>query len=132
MRRLSHCSNLPWIIGGDFNEILLDDEKKGGVVRSQAHINQFREFVDLYRLEDLDFCGSKFTWARSEGSPLEIRERLDKFLVNSEFKELFKDCNIKHLNKHNSDHNLILASFAKTISVMESRNFKKPNRFEEA
>lgn len=57
LEKLSGSSNLPWIIGGDFNEILLASEKLGGVDKSQAQMNLFREVVDSCNLHELG-CGT--------------------------------------------------------------------------
>lgn len=43
IKRLHQCSNHPWLIGGDSNEILSIDEKEGWAIRSQNQINNFRE-----------------------------------------------------------------------------------------
>lgn len=130
IKRLSQCSNIPWIIGGDFNEILSSNEKEGGFVRPQSQINAFREAIDSCGLEDLGYEGDKFTWIRSKGSSLEIKERLDRFLANFKFKEMFKDINIKHLCMHNSDHKPIVASLSKD-GLRGDRHVKKLIRFEE-
>ena len=39
LRNISHHSKLPWICAGDFNEILFDFEKEGGVARPQRQID---------------------------------------------------------------------------------------------
>lgn len=36
----------PWVCAGDFNEILLDSEKKGGRERAVWQMENFREVVD--------------------------------------------------------------------------------------
>ena len=35
LKRLAGFSSLPWLVGGDFNEILCLDEKLGGAIRNQ-------------------------------------------------------------------------------------------------
>ncbi|KAL5791779.1 hypothetical protein ACOSP7_000373 [Xanthoceras sorbifolium] len=59
-------SGLPWIIGGDFNEILRSEEKLGGLVRSHRAMDSFREVVDDCNLIDMGFKGSLFTWSNRQ------------------------------------------------------------------
>lgn len=41
LRRLNDLSTLPWVVGGDFNEIVCMEEKKGGVDRNQRQMQAF-------------------------------------------------------------------------------------------
>ena len=61
LRTLDRKFNLPWLVAGDFNEILLSHEKFGGVLRSEAAMRDFREVVDDYGLRDLGCVGKKYT-----------------------------------------------------------------------
>jgi hypothetical protein len=64
MRELKHDSNLPWLILGDFNEIMFSHEKEGGNQRPAAFMQAFRDALMDCDLEDLGFQGEKFTWKR--------------------------------------------------------------------
>ncbi|KAJ8431052.1 hypothetical protein Cgig2_005401 [Carnegiea gigantea] len=57
----SHC-NLPWLVGGDLNEIWYNYEKNGGPDKPQSLLDNFREAFDNCRLYDLGFQGYEFTW----------------------------------------------------------------------
>ena len=46
LRTLDRKFSLPWLVAGDFNEILLSHEKFGGALRSEAAMRDFREVVD--------------------------------------------------------------------------------------
>lgn len=91
---LMHClfqqyenNPLPWLCAGDFNEILFHHEKEGGVTRSQACLDRFKEALELCGLEDLGFVGDVFTWRNKQyrgGGEDYIRERLDRAVVNGE------------------------------------------------
>ena len=43
---LKPSNPMAWFVCGDFNEILAQDEKRGGNVRSEAQMNKFRSVVE--------------------------------------------------------------------------------------
>ena len=54
-------TSLPWLLLGDFNEMILDDEKLGGLPVNRTGISAFRNCMDNYGLMDLGFHGPRFT-----------------------------------------------------------------------
>ncbi|KAL5773786.1 hypothetical protein ACOSQ2_013710 [Xanthoceras sorbifolium] len=81
LRRLQHQLTLPWLCGGDFNEILSSSEKEGGVNRPRFLINNFRQ------------------------------ERLDLFLGTNDWLALFPFVTVHYLDFCFSDHRPILVTF---------------------
>jgi hypothetical protein len=77
MRNLKGNNDLPWVMMGEFNEILYLHEKEGGNPRSQQYMSAFREALLDCKLEDLGFIGDNFTWHRGR-----IREHLDRAVAN--------------------------------------------------
>src|SRR4051812_14952542 len=79
-----HQQGRPWLCLVDFNEILSDDEKLGGVPRPQQCINEFQAALDGCGLCDIGYEGDKFTW-RNHSSTLDtyICERLDRETTNA-------------------------------------------------
>jgi hypothetical protein len=77
LRELNQSSNLPWVIIGDFNEILYSHEKEGGNPKSQGCMQGFRDALVDCGLEDLGHIGYPFTWRSGR-----IRERLDRAVAN--------------------------------------------------
>ncbi|KAK3221687.1 hypothetical protein Dsin_008712 [Dipteronia sinensis] len=61
-RRLREVENLPWVYGGDFNEILWMNEKAGGSDKSISGMSGFKQVVDDCDLIDLGFSGPRLTW----------------------------------------------------------------------
>jgi hypothetical protein len=59
--RLRLVDNLPWVCGGDFNEVLSVNDKVGGSGKSFSGMNKFRQAIDDCNLTDLGFCGPKYT-----------------------------------------------------------------------
>lgn len=62
LERLVEGCDLSWLCAKDFNEILWDHSKMGGVIRNDNRMLEFRHFLDDCDLTDLDFVGHPFTW----------------------------------------------------------------------
>ncbi|KAA3474501.1 Exo_endo_phos domain-containing protein [Gossypium australe] len=57
-------NNLPWLVAGDFNEILFSFEKQGERIREERQMDAFRKTLDDCELSDLAFpangiCGKE-------------------------------------------------------------------------
>lgn len=89
LMELKEECNCLWIIGGDFNVILNEEEKLGGLEFEQTEAIDFGFFINNCELEELKFSGSKFTWWDSKAAEDCIFKRLEKILVNQEFMNLF-------------------------------------------
>lgn len=62
-RRLQWGSR--WIVGGDFNDIKNQEEKKGGNARLEGSFSGFRNFILDMGMGDLGFKGDMFTWVNN-------------------------------------------------------------------
>ncbi|KAA3468220.1 reverse transcriptase [Gossypium australe] len=78
LRALGQEQQLPWLVSGDFNEILYPFEKSGGQLREERRMVAFREALEDCQLMDLGFQGPWFTWERGNLPETNIRERLDR------------------------------------------------------
>ncbi|KAL5539506.1 hypothetical protein UlMin_045993 [Ulmus minor] len=107
LKRLGDVSSMPWLCGGDLNEILFGHEKQGGAARAQYLMNAFREATSYCGLTDLGFRGPKFTWIRGKNACL-VQERLDRMLGNGGWLEVFPNSLVHHLNLRGSDHRPLL------------------------
>ncbi|BFG33690.1 hypothetical protein CerSpe_199640 [Prunus speciosa] len=94
------CHQMPWLLAGDFNEMLHIDEKLGGVPHNR--IKGFKSWVDGNDMVDLGFIGPKFTWTNKR-----VFERLDRAVCNLHWRSLFAEAHVKHLPRTKSDHNPI-------------------------
>ncbi|KAK2649952.1 hypothetical protein Ddye_017441 [Dipteronia dyeriana] len=102
--------NLPWVLGGDFNEWLRMDEKCGGLMKVVSGMYDFRKIVDNCNLMDLGFAGPKMTWDNKREGRDNIQERLDRFFGDCNWVETFSNTKAKHLGFNFSDHRPILLS----------------------
>jgi hypothetical protein len=103
LRDLCNRSSLPWLVLGDFNEILYSEEKEGGNPRPLRMMQEFRNCVSSCELHDMGCTGDKFTWRRAE-----VRERLDRAVCNSDWKLLFPLASVSNEPHFRSDHRPVL------------------------
>ncbi|XP_058198544.1 uncharacterized protein LOC131314067 [Rhododendron vialii] len=78
---------VPWCIGGDFNEIKEVSERVR-CNRMERGIRDFSEFCFNMELMDLPMIGRKFTWTNYQNHA--FHSRLDRFLVSQQWLERFK------------------------------------------
>ena len=62
LKNLASSISLLWALLGDFNNMLLDDEKLGGLLVNRTRISAFRNCIDKCGLMDLGFHSPHFTW----------------------------------------------------------------------
>lgn len=51
-----------WSLGGDFNDIRNNEEKKGGRHRQKNSFYDFRNFIFEMQMGKIKFKGQTFTW----------------------------------------------------------------------
>lgn len=98
----------PWLVIGDFNEVLESSEKWGGDIPSLWRINLFRDFLSGRQLRDLHFQGPDFTWFAMRYGRVYIKERLDRALGNLAWCSTQSHTQLFHLPIVGSDHRPIL------------------------
>ncbi|KAL5823208.1 hypothetical protein ACOSQ4_021108 [Xanthoceras sorbifolium] len=118
LKRLCGMSSLPWICGGDFNEILMDCEKDGGLPKQRRLLLNFREALDACGLQDLGFEGPLFTWCNGRVGNAFVQERLDRYVCSRDWLSLFPASYVQHLDFWKSDHRPILLHIAVQGSVL--------------
>lgn len=92
LRRIAsihELKHLPWVVGGDFNDILYDSEKMGGVTRPFAQLQDFADAIADCGLQDLSALGNLFTWCNRRQGEDRIFARLDRFLCNFDWNVMF-------------------------------------------
>ena len=104
LRYLNSQFEIPWLCFGDFNEIIRQEEKVGGVLRSHNQMQLFREVLDECGFMDLGYVGLKFTWARHFDNGDSIWERLDRGLATNDWFLKFPGTRVHHLRCDSSNH----------------------------
>lgn len=125
---LSQMSNNivePWMLIGDFNEVLTASEKRGGKHLGTTSRKYLMNFIENSGCIDLGFVGNPFTWRNKRGGLAHIRQRLDRALANDQWRLAYPKAGVQHLTANNSDHNPVLLRL-----WMENGNRARPFRFE--
>lgn len=79
LQELKSKFHLSWLCCGDFNEILFDYEKVGGVPRPESCMEKFRQALEDCELQDIGFVGDAFTWRNHHHVAASYtKERLDR------------------------------------------------------
>ena len=99
---------MPWICGGDFNEILNPSEAEGGSERSLSDMLLFRETLDWCDLMDMGYVGPKLTWDNRRSGNANIQVRLDRFVANTRWRLKFRRAKVIVLDFWGSDHRALL------------------------
>ncbi|KAJ1387569.1 Endonuclease/exonuclease/phosphatase superfamily [Sesbania bispinosa] len=108
LQALRTCPNRPWTILGDFNELLFQHEKEGLHPHPQLRMDLFRQFVNDTGLMDLELKG--------------CRERLDRVMVNWEWRALYPNVMALAVPAISSDHTPII--FCPKPRLRSGRKFK--------
>ncbi|GLT80975.1 hypothetical protein SLA2020_523840 [Shorea laevis] len=73
----------PWMIIGDFNDVVDQSEKFGGNQIFQTRVRAYLDCMNNCNMVDLGFIGNRFTWVNMRFSNQLIRERLDRVWVGT-------------------------------------------------
>ncbi|CAM8890635.1 unnamed protein product [Rhodiola kirilowii] len=108
LRRLRTISDVPWIVIGDFNEVVGDNEVEGVRSRQLWQMNNFRDALEDCGLADVGFRGFPFTFSNHREGVAEMRARSDRAVADSRWRSLFPSAMVFHHHLLASDHQLIL------------------------
>lgn len=104
LNRITESHDTPWAVLGDFNCILSDSERKGGASNpSNRGRDDFRRMLHDCNLIDSGFQGSPYTWRSGN-----LFQRLDRILINMQWRLRFPQAAVFHLPYFKSDHRAVL------------------------
>ncbi|KAK9018576.1 hypothetical protein V6N11_001547 [Hibiscus sabdariffa] len=107
----------PWVMGGDFNALLADNERVGGAESNGGASRLFREFVFDTQVTDIGCRGPPFTWTRGI-----LQQRLDICLVSPSWLLYFSEAYDEHLERLGSYHHPLLLDLSELNFISALRN----------
>ena len=126
LKIVAHLHKLPWLMLGDFNEVLCGEDKFGG---NQVNLNRALEFkgcLDECNMIDLGFAGPKYTWTNRRPISSLILERIDRCFANPMWRILYPEAVVTHLPRIFSDHCPVLIELCKS----SANHLNKPFLFQ--
>lgn len=127
MKFLGSMSDLQWLCAGDFSEVLRAEEQIGGVGRSEAQMDGFRDAAQTCSLLDLGFIGLPYTWDNRQQDGSNIKVWLDRGLANGDFIDLFTAVKVWHVQMTESDHCCLVVE---CVQGQKKKRRKKQFRYE--
>jgi endonuclease/exonuclease/phosphatase family metal-dependent hydrolase len=115
LRHLKSQSNLPWLVVGDFNEILWLEEHFSNSPRPVPQMEAFREALSDYNLTDLGFAGTPYTYDNKRSGQANVKVRLDRAIACLAWRDQFADSMVRHLTSPVSDHCPVLVKIQKEV-----------------
>ncbi|XP_031116377.1 uncharacterized protein LOC116020030 [Ipomoea triloba] len=130
LRSLATRSTLPWVVLGDFNDLLFQHEKRGGNPHPEALLRGFGEAIDDCQLSQLPMHGYRFTWERGKGTANWMEERLDKVLAGADWCDCLPHARVTNLLTRSSDHSALFLNVQ--ADQVRHRSFRRSFKFEMA
>ncbi|XP_030958322.1 uncharacterized protein LOC115980181 [Quercus lobata] len=123
LSRVAELHTLPWIIAGDFNKILLGEDKLGGRPINISKAVNFQECLNICGMIDLGFSGPRYTWTDRQPLPHLVQERIDRVFGNVAWNVLYLEACVKYLERSHSDHSPVLLSLRTDYGNQHPRPF---------
>ncbi|KAL9667982.1 hypothetical protein QQ045_002352 [Rhodiola kirilowii] len=89
IRTLNRMMDRPWLIFGDFNEVLFGWEVKGRRIRGEWQMKKFRDVMQDCNLSDIGFRKAQFTYSNKQKGVWEMKARLDRVIANDEWRQRY-------------------------------------------
>ena len=98
LQTLNRRYKLPWMCFRDFNEIVSMEEKRGGVMRPQKQMDDFREAIHECGFKDLGYCGLDFTWCNMQEGDGRVCLSLDRVLAMTDWIDQYRETRVYHFH----------------------------------
>ncbi|VFQ90108.1 unnamed protein product [Cuscuta campestris] len=125
LRDLSSSSSLPWVVIGDFNDLLFQHEKRGPSPHPDCLLQGFGDALENCGLEQVPFVGYPYTWERGKGTDAWVEEKLDRAVANESWTCVFETTKVYNCLVRSSDHSALFLD----IFDRESLTFSGQRRF---
>ncbi|KAI5423833.1 hypothetical protein KIW84_030161 [Lathyrus oleraceus] len=99
----------PWVVIGDFNNVLKEEDRIGGQPVSYAEYRDLDEMMHNVSLFENVSKGSYFTWSNKHTQGI-IHSRIDRMVSNIQWLQKYPDAVVENLAPNISDHTPVKVS----------------------
>lgn len=110
VRRIRPMAAGPWLMAGDFNEVMWQGEHISARRRNEGQMAAFRNVLSECDLHDLGYSGHPWTFDNKQMGHKNVRVRLDRAVATPDWSTGFPHSRVEHLVSSRSDHCPILIS----------------------
>ncbi|XP_027096192.1 uncharacterized protein [Coffea arabica] len=121
IERLKRLWGERWLIAGDFNDIVSNEEKWGGSSRLESSFQDFKQFINGNHLLDIGFVGHPWTWSNNWEQGGDIKQRLDRGLCSYPWSQVYEKIHCTHIASYASDHSILLFDTMMNIGRRKKR-----------
>ncbi|XP_071681466.1 uncharacterized protein [Lolium perenne] len=125
LRQIKDKSNKPWLMMGDFNEAMWQEEQFSRTPRSERLMMDFREVLSHCDLYDIGFVGNPCTFDNKQKGDRNVRVRLDRVVSSRAWSLMFPDHRLRHIASSRSDHCPILMSIESATNCRSDRPVRR-------
>ncbi|CAH9089342.1 unnamed protein product [Cuscuta epithymum] len=129
MEGLAEGNDGPWMMIGDFNDIMFDSEKKGNIPQPLWRLRGFRGAVNSCGLRDFPFSGYQWTWDNGKDNNYRLEQKLDRILVNDAWWDSFTGAQAVSVEAPASDHMALQVQVKHRVPNGRRRFFKFENNW---
>jgi len=105
------------ILGGDMNLIRQVEEKFGGNFHPDSSRDKLEAIIQLFNLIDTPLSNGKYTWTNKRAGSHNIKERLDRFLIQEGLASNFQVIKSHTIHGTASDHKAVVLSLIKGTNL---------------
>ncbi|XP_019163599.1 PREDICTED: uncharacterized protein LOC109159940 [Ipomoea nil] len=127
LRSLKGVSDLPWVVLGDFNDLLMQADKRGRLPHPVGLIEGFAEALDDCGLMTLPMIGYPYTWERGKETARWVEEHLDRLVANIDWLQGNDRARVFNIQTDSSDHTALFLDIGGVDHVLRPRGFRFEN-----
>lgn len=126
LKRIADSMLEPWLVIGDFNNVLSVEDRRGGQPVLAHEFQAFNECIDQCMLSQMRWIGDHFTWCNRQTNDNRIWSRIDWALINNSWMAAYPTLYVETLQEHLSDHRPLWIRFDRDMA-QRNREFRFSN-----